>query len=165
MLKSHNIFTCLLAALILMQSSAFADEFRHERDEHRHEYRAERHYMHPHELEVWRGGRWFHGSHDGRRGWWWFAGGIWYLYPQPVYPYPDPYLPPGVIVQQAPVVVQQAPVMVEKAPAPATVEQAPVTTAPAAPAAPQYWYYCASPAGYYPTVPQCPGGWQKVLAK
>lgn len=32
------------------------------------------------------------------------------------------------------------------------------------PAAPQiYWYYCHSPAGYYPYVPQCLGGWTPVV--
>jgi hypothetical protein len=25
-----------------------------------------------------------------------------------------------------------------------------------------YWYYCYSPAGYYPTVRSCPGGWRPV---
>ena len=27
----------------------------------------------------------------------------------------------------------------------------------------QYWYYCASPAGYYPYVRQCNGPWQPVV--
>jgi hypothetical protein len=44
----------------------------------------------------WRGGRWWHGWHDGRGGWWWIVGPTWYWYPAPVYPYPDPYLPPAV---------------------------------------------------------------------
>lgn len=25
-----------------------------------------------------------------------------------------------------------------------------------------YWYYCQNPQGYYPTVRECPGGWQQV---
>ena len=25
-----------------------------------------------------------------------------------------------------------------------------------------YWYYCQDPAGYYPQVAQCPGGWIQV---
>jgi hypothetical protein len=36
---------------------------------------------------------------------------------------------------------------------------------PAAQSAPLesgFWYYCRSPAGYYPTVRECPGGWEKV---
>jgi len=37
-------------------------------------------------------------------------------------------------------------------------------TAPAAPVAtaPQYWYYCDNPQGYYPTVPSCSTGWRQV---
>jgi hypothetical protein len=57
----------------------------HDRDIHRF---AERDFDH------WRGGRWFHGRHDGRLGWWWVVGSGWYFYPQPAYPYPDPYTPP-----------------------------------------------------------------------
>ncbi len=47
------------------------------------------------DMNRWRGGRWFHGDHEGRNGWWWIVGDSWYLYPQPVYPYPDPYIPPA----------------------------------------------------------------------
>jgi hypothetical protein len=28
---------------------------------------------------------------------------------------------------------------------------------------PQYWAYCRSAQGYYPYVPECPGGWLPVL--
>src|SRR5438552_10634455 len=80
--------------------------------------------FHEHDIEHWRGGRWQHGIHGGRRGWWWVVGGVWYFYPAPVYPYPDPYQPPVVV-----------------APPPPNL------------AAPAYWYYCADPAGYYPYVP------------
>src|SRR5262249_53197546 len=60
---------------------------------------------------------------------WWGApyGYGWYGYP-----YPYAYGPP-VVVQSAPQVYVQ----------------------PAAPAQ-QYWYYCQNPAGYYPSVGQCP---------
>jgi hypothetical protein len=27
----------------------------------------------------------------------------------------------------------------------------------------QYWYYCQDPAGYYPYVTECPGGWLQVV--
>jgi hypothetical protein len=47
-----------------------------------------------HDRGVWRGGRWQHGVHGGRGGWWWVVGPSWYYYPAPVYPYPDPYWPP-----------------------------------------------------------------------
>ena len=31
---------------------------------------------------AWEGGRWRHEVHDGRPGWWWDVGGVWYYYPQ-----------------------------------------------------------------------------------
>jgi len=37
----------------------------------------------------------------------------------------------------------------------------PAPTYPAPP--PSYWYYCRNPEGYYPYVPQCPGGWMTVV--
>ncbi len=40
------------------------------------------------ERSAWVGGRWNHGYHNGRFGWWWFAGGAWYFYDAPIYPYP-----------------------------------------------------------------------------
>jgi len=57
-------------------------------------WRDDIHRFHEHDLGVWRQGRWFHGDHGGRLGWWWIVGGIWYFYPVPIYPYPDPYVPP-----------------------------------------------------------------------
>jgi hypothetical protein len=40
------------------------------------------------ERAAWIGGRWNHAWHNGRYGWWWFAGGAWYFYDSPIYPYP-----------------------------------------------------------------------------
>jgi hypothetical protein len=31
---------------------------------------------------AWEGGRWRHEVHNGRAGWWWDVGGVWYYYPQ-----------------------------------------------------------------------------------
>lgn len=31
---------------------------------------------------AWEGGRWRHEVHNGRSGWWWDVGGVWYYYPQ-----------------------------------------------------------------------------------
>ena len=31
---------------------------------------------------AWEGGRWHHEVHNGRDGWWWDVGGVWYYYPQ-----------------------------------------------------------------------------------
>src|SRR5262249_44755771 len=44
---------------------------------------------------------------------------------------------------------------------PAVVYAPPPVSAPPPPA-PAYWYYCQNPAGYYPYVSQCPGGWLTV---
>ena len=67
----------------------------------------------------------------------------------PAYYPPSYYYPPQVVVVPA-------------APPPVYIEQreAPVE---AAPAEPQYWYYCARSKGYYPYVKECREGWQKVL--
>jgi len=48
------------------------------------------------DVDRWHGGRWFHGEHLRRLGWWWLVGDSWYFYAAPVYPYPDPYAPPTV---------------------------------------------------------------------
>ena len=32
----------------------------------------------------WEQGRWRHEVHNGRDGWWWDVGGVWYFYPQPI---------------------------------------------------------------------------------
>ncbi len=33
---------------------------------------------------AWEGGRWRHEVHNGRPGWWWDVGGVWYYYPEPM---------------------------------------------------------------------------------
>jgi hypothetical protein len=93
-----------------------------------------------HDWGLWKAGRWSHEWHDGRLGWWWVAGGIWYFYPAPVYPYPDPYAPPEVVAV---------------APQPIGSDLPQANT----------WYHCSSPDGYYPYVATCPSGWQSVPAE
>jgi hypothetical protein len=183
----------VLVATVFTAGPAAADDRDHRRDEHeRHEgWHGDIHRFHEHDYALWRGGRWVHGRHDGRRGWWWIVGGVWYFYPAPVYPYPDPYLPPGAVaplasgaqqywyycsnpagyypyVPECATVWQAVPENAPTAYPPAAVPSAPVPPAPVAPApAPaneQYWYYCSNPPGYYPTVPRCPSGWQRVPA-
>jgi hypothetical protein len=40
---------------------------------------------HPYRGHVaWEGGRWHHEMHNGRDGYWWDVGGVWYYYPQPM---------------------------------------------------------------------------------
>ena len=63
------------------------------------------------------------------------------------------------VVVSAPPVVRPAPMM---APPPM---MAPAPMMASAPVAPSYWYYCQNPAGYYPYVSQCPGGWLPVVPR
>ena len=91
----------------------------------------------PHDRDVWVGGHWHHEWHNGRLGWWWFAGGVWYFYDQPVYPYPT--------------VVSEV-----------TFAE-PAVVAPPAPTAPTY-YWCDNPRGYYPAVQSCGMPWRPVAA-
>lgn len=97
--------------------------------------------FHPHDWDIWRGGHWDHGRHDGRVGWWWVIGNIWYFYPSPMYPYPSPWEPSSVIVINPP-----------------------GSDMPRLPPPTQYWYYCDTSRSYYPYVPYCAGGWRQVPA-
>jgi hypothetical protein len=65
-----------------------------------------------------------------------------YYYPPPYYYYPS------------------APIALAPASPPVYVEQADQQTSAQLPA--NYWYYCNNPQGYYPTVKECPAGWQRV---
>ena len=100
---------------------------------------------------MWHGGRWFHGDHDGRFGWWWIVGPSWMMYNQPFYPYPDPMLPPTYIIDETVPVYSQP-----------LVQAQPQQVPPPPPA--QVWYHCRHPDGYYPYVSACPSGWQTVPA-
>lgn len=108
-------------------------------------WRGDIRYFERHDMPRWRGGAWRHARHEGRLGWWWVVGGLWYFYPQPVYPYPDPYMPSVVVTQSEP--VESTPDIVV---APATASQS--------------WYYCESSQGYYPYTASCPEGWKTVPA-
>jgi hypothetical protein len=89
--------------------------------------------------DIWLGGHWHHEWHNGRFGWWWFAGGVWYFYDTPIYPYPT-------VVSDVTVVEPMA------APPP-----------PQGTGAPMY-YYCDNPAGYYPYVATCSTPFRPVPA-
>lgn len=124
-----------IAALALAQAPALAEHEEHGRAEG-HEapvFRGDIGHFHEHDWTVWHEGRWYHGDHSGRLGWWWVAGGLWYFYPYPVYPYPDPYLPPDLPVPAVP-----------------------------PPPTPVNWYYCNSARNYYPYVTACPEGWRAM---
>ena len=60
---------------------------------------------------------------------------------------PYPYVSPYVVPQAPSVVIQQPPYVQPQQSQPAQ----------------QYWYYCTDPSGYHPYVPECPGGWLKVV--
>ena len=121
--------------LLLPYYAGAADRHRDQRrDRNIYQHRDIRRF-HDHDIRVWRSGRWYHGHHDGRVGWWWIVGTLWYFYPRPIYPSPDPYLPPTVIVQPSP-----------------------------PPSRYDVWYYCDSARAYYPYVQSCPGGWRMVPA-
>jgi hypothetical protein len=85
---------------------------------------------------AWRAGRWHHTARNGRLGWWWDVGGVWYYYSEPI----DG--PPGYVSEVA--VVEEA-----------------VAASPAAPPArrgPQqtFYYPPGSLTGTaYPTVEEC----------
>jgi hypothetical protein len=112
---SNRLFASLIAAALALSPVAPAvaqdwhhddhRDYHHDRDDfRRHDgYRDhDIHHFRDHDFEVWRGGHWTHGWHDGRRGWWWTVGASWYFYPKPIYPYPDPLVPayaaPGAAV-------------------------------------------------------------------
>jgi hypothetical protein len=91
---------------------------------------------------------------------WMLVGAEWVFYPGYWDPLPAPVVyaqpPVQVIVQQPPTVYveqQQAqqpqPQVQQGAPSPAQQNQ-------------NFWYYCRNPAGYYPYVKECAGGWQPV---
>jgi len=139
---------------VFAQCDALAEPYgRHDR------WAGDIHHFHDRDFARWRAGRWYHGWNGGRYTWWWIAGGVWYPYPAPIRPYPDPYQPPVVVIQQPP----QPQQYVQQPDPDANVTSTAPLRPPPAPAA-QYWYHCDNPAGYYPYVPQCQGGWQKVPA-
>jgi len=82
------------------------------------------------------------------------VGPVWWGAPYPYWYYP----PPPVYVVPAP-----TPVVVE----PPVYTQQPQVMAPAPPApGPQnFWYYCPSAQGYYPSVPNCNEPWVKVAPR
>ena len=93
-------------------------------------------------------GHW-HGGHGGHASIGVFVGApLYWGWPGPYYGYPPPYYaysPPVVVAPSPPVYVERG-----------DDEGAPPRSSK------NYWYYCDRPAGYYPYVKECPGGWQRV---
>jgi len=75
--------------------------------------------------------------------------GSYYAYPYYYDPYYYGYVAPPIVVTPPPVVVTPPPTSYVERPQPAT----------------QYWHYCQNPAGYYPDVQRCPGGWIQVAPR
>lgn len=150
-MRKHYGLTWSSAALALILCSAAWADHDHDHGDggHHHDdyhWHGDIHHFHERDYPHWREGYWYHGNHGGRLGWWWAVGGLWYLYPTPVYPYPDPYTPPVIYQQQYPTSEEQ-------------------TSAPAdAPPPAQNWYYCNSSKNYYPYVSSCREGWKIVPA-
>lgn len=84
-----------------------------------------------------------------------------YPYGYPAYPYSYPYPAYPTYPTYAPGVVVTTPAIVTTPPAVTYVERTDQAEAPAA----GYWYWCASPSGWYPEVSECPGGWQPVAPR
>lgn len=84
-------------AIVTLTTSTFALA-----DPHGRHWHGDIRHFHDYDYPRWRGGYWHHGDYRGHVGWWWVVGGVWYLYPTPVYPYPDPYIPPAVVDEPAP---------------------------------------------------------------
>jgi hypothetical protein len=146
------------------------DREHHEDARSHHEVARERHVFREHdvhrfnaeELGRWRGGQWKNSCFGGRCGWWWFAEGQWFFYDRPVYPYPL-VVSDAIYVEPVPAAVIGAPPpAVYVAPPPAAYAPPPQPVAP--PGAPQVYYYCDNPPGYYPTVPSCPTQFRVVPA-
>jgi hypothetical protein len=118
---------------------------------------------------AWTTGRWVHGWHGPRYGWWWTVGNDWYYYPRPVYPYPT-YLPPPYYSYGPGYGLGYAP---GYGPGYGPEYGAPTRRPyfdPNAggpdrnPQPPQYWYFCRNPEGYYPYIQDC-DDWQQELAQ
>jgi len=113
-------------------------------------YNGWRGYGYGHNFGGFGGGYGFRGGYryGGRSGFGVFLGAPIYNYGFPYYNYGYPYFyspPPTVVTIPTP--------------APIYIQQTPMVTRPNGTA---YWYYCTNPEGYYPSVKNCPNGWQKV---
>lgn len=110
--------------------------------------------------DAWagRGGFGHHGSHFRARVGVGISIGPGFVYGYPGYVYPAPYYySPGYY----PPVVASSPQYIEQGPDGNPVAVPDDAAAPAQ----TWWYRCDRPAGYYPYVKDCPGGWQQVPAQ
>jgi hypothetical protein len=125
--------------VLLLAAGAVWDEAEADRRRGRHHGFPGKHFHFP--------GKHFHGPRV-------FIGPRFHVGPR-AYPYYSPYYYGhygGYYGYAPPVVVTPPPVVVTPPPT-SYIERAPAA---------QYWHYCQDPAGYYPDVQQCPGGWVQV---
>src|SRR5262249_14362256 len=83
-----KIAVMLASLLVALPLSAFAQRERNRQDVQptpqrvapapEHEFRGHVY----HGRRDWTDGRWHHEMRDGRLGWWWDVGGLWYFYPE-----------------------------------------------------------------------------------
>lgn len=147
--KTYRTLIPFLAALAM--GGAWAQPAHENHGRERYVFRG--HDVHRFErgdLIRWRGGRWSNSCFGGRCGWWWFSAGQWYFYDRPIYPYPLVVSGIGFV---DPAYIDPAPVVITEPP-PFAVMPAPLQPAPRS-AAPQFWYYCDNPQGYFPSVQTC----------
>ena len=104
------------------------------------------HHFSAHERGIWHGGSWRHETYQGRLGWWWVAGGMWYFFAERP-------------IEAIPIIV------------PETAFEAPVAIVQRhqvlniRPQTQQFRYWCDDPAGYSPGIASCPSGWKTVPAQ
>lgn len=102
------------------------------------------------------------------RPYYWYGPGP-YFYSPPYFAYPPAPAAPPVYVERIDSVPQSAFPAVppglpqsHSQPAPLPGIPAPSPEQTPQPLEPGYWYYCRSPAGYFPSVRECAGGWERV---
>ena len=99
-----------MLASLLVPLSAFAQRERNRQDVQsapqraaptpEHEFRGHVY----HGRRDWTDGRWHHEMRDGRLGWWWDVGGLWYFYPEQSEGPPD-YVSDIEVADEAPAAV------------------------------------------------------------
>jgi hypothetical protein len=162
------ITACLLATLAPSLADAHFDHYRVVRAEPRH--------FVVRDVGLWRRGHWFHGNYAGSLGWWWVVGTTWYFYQRPIYPYPETTVAPVYYVEApaTPAVVLAPAPAPAPVPTPSEISSPPPAAPPVALTAPPSstppvetlkYYYCSNPAGYYPNITNCPGGWTAVSTR
>ena len=94
---------------------------------------------------AWHGGYGYRGHGYSAHGYYGYRRPAVVVVPRVVVPFGVPHLDSPLVIAPPPVYVQPPPQVYIQSPPPQPS-----------------WYYCDNPPGYYPYVPQCPGGWRQV---